>query len=79
MSFKLRGTSQGRRGGVCRHTEKGPLEGDTEGTTGQPSWSIREEVPSQSGLKGEEPAVLLRPAPTQPRKRTSPGYKRIQG
>lgn len=46
----------------------------------QPSWSIREEaVPSQSGLKEEEPWVLLRPDSIQPRKRMSPGYKRIQG
>lgn len=34
-------------------TEKGPLDGDTEGTIRQPSWSIRgEEVPSQRGTLG---------------------------
>lgn len=43
MSFKLRGTSQGTRGGVCRHTDKGPLGGHTEETIPQPFWSIREE------------------------------------
>lgn len=43
VPFQVRGTSRGTRGGVCRHTDKGPLGGDTEETIRQPSRSTREE------------------------------------